>query len=510
VVFEPGQRITFDDSESFAFAVIVPMSITFMYFLAVFSYGLTGDLAARRSMYPARLLALPVTTSALAWCPMLYGTLAMALLWLAARLLAPWPAGTDVPVVWPALLATAILAWVQALTWMPYAFPGARVIVSVCLLVMIDVIATPAIHYQASEPLMVALLAPHLPVAYLVGRSAVARARRGHVPDWHASLGRLGRLPTPARRAAARFRSPGRALLWFEWRRYGRSLPVLVGLLLPFEALMLYVFRDAPSVARATLLSVLLTPPFMAAFVAATGSSSSPGGSDAHQLSPFLATRPVTSAALIRAKLGAAALSTLASWLLLLVAIPLALGISGTSWIVVADAHRVAEIFGTPRACVIGLLAASALVVSTWKQLVHSLYVGLSGRAWLVKASVFATLTLLTLFCIVAPWVHDRRWLIAELIDALPWILATLVLAKLVIASWIAVRLHASRLVSERALIAGVLCWDVAVLALFGVLRWLLPSVLIAGYGLALVAMLAVPLARLSASPLALAWNRHR
>jgi hypothetical protein len=134
----------------------------------------------------------------------------------------------------------------------------------------------------------------------------------------------------------------------------------------------------------------------------------------------------------------------------------------------------------------------------------------LSGRAWLVKASVFATLTLLTLFCIVAPWVHDRRWLIAELVDALPWILATLVIAKLVIASWIAVRLHASRLVSERALIAGVLGWDVAVLALFGVLRWLLPSVLIAGYGLALVAMLAVPLARLSASPLALAWNRHR
>ena len=34
--------------------------------------------------------------------------------------------------------------------------------------------------------------------------------------------------------------------------------------------------------------------------------------------------------------------------------------------------------------------------------------------------------------------------------------------------------------------------------------RWL------AGIGLLLVAILAIPLARLSAAPLALAWNRHR
>jgi len=54
-----------------------PLTTTFMYCLAVFSYGLSGDLAARQSMYPARMFALPVTTTALAGWPMLYGTSAV-------------------------------------------------------------------------------------------------------------------------------------------------------------------------------------------------------------------------------------------------------------------------------------------------------------------------------------------------------------------------------------------------------------------------------------------------
>ena len=47
-------------------------------------------------------------------------------------------------------------------------------------------------------------------------------------------------------------------------------------------------------------------------------------------------------------------------------------------------------------------------------------------------------------------------------------------------------------------------------LALYGLLVWLVDTPLIPRYFLALVAILAIPLARLSAAPLALAWNRHR
>ena len=66
---------------------MVPFSVVFLYFLAVFSFGLTGDLAARQSLYPARMFVLPVPTAALAGWPMLYGASAMASLWLVTGLL---------------------------------------------------------------------------------------------------------------------------------------------------------------------------------------------------------------------------------------------------------------------------------------------------------------------------------------------------------------------------------------------------------------------------------------
>jgi hypothetical protein len=77
-------------------------------------------------------------------------------------------------------------------------------------------------------------------------------------------------------------------------------------------------------------------------------------------------------------------------------------------------------------------------------------------------------------------------------------------------AAWIATRLDRSRLLGDRALVLGAACWCVAVLALYGVLVWFFSTPFIARSALALIAILAVPLARISAAPLALAWNRHR
>ncbi len=192
LVLEPGEPVPVD-SGRFAAMVSVPLTTTFVYLLAVFSFGFAGDLAARHSMYPARLFTLPVTNAALVGWPMLYGTVAMAILWLAARLLAVWPSGIEIPVIWPALLAAALLAWTQALTWMPYGLPGIRLIVAVLCLAALDTVVLLAIHFKAGEPTMVAILAPQVPLAYLVARLAVARARRGEVPDWRGMFARPAR-----------------------------------------------------------------------------------------------------------------------------------------------------------------------------------------------------------------------------------------------------------------------------------------------------------------------------
>ena len=507
---EPGGRVNFENAESFALVVVVPITSTFLYFLAVFTFGLSGDIAARQSMYPVRMFTLPITSSALAGWPMLFGAVAMAILWLATRFLAAWPSGREIPILWPALLAASFLAWAQALTWMPYPLRGLRVIVTVLWLTVMDAIVMLALNLKASEPVMLAILAPHVPLAFLTARFAVGRARRGDVPDWARIFAPLGQITGLLSRPKGHFSSSARAQEWFEWRRYGRSLPAMVAILLPCELALLFAFSQTPVIIFEILVGVLLTPPFMAAFVAATVSKSNPYGGDSYGITPFIATRPLTSASLIGAKLKATIWSTLAAWLLVLVAIPIALRLSGTSPTVIDWMRHLTETLGRPRAIVFVLLGCALLMATTWKQLVQSLYIGMSGREWVVKASVFVALAVIAVIVPIGHWIFTTRVVMAWLWNTFPWIAAVLVCIKLSAATWIAQRLHDSRLLDDRAIVAGAICWSVIVFALYGVLTWLLPALIFRGSFLALVAILAVPLARLSAAPLALAWNRHR
>src|SRR5438046_1518106 len=345
----PESSLTFnmDSGERFAVVVMVPLTVTFLYVLTVFTFGLSGDVAGRQSMYATRMFTLPVSTTALTLWPMLFGAVAMAILWLATRVLAVWPSGFDIPVIWPALAAVSLLAWTQALTWMPYGLPGIRLIVAVLCLAALDTVVLLAIHFKAREPMMVAILAPQLPLAYLVARFAVARSRRGEVPDWRGMFARPARTAALTRRRD-HFRSPARAQAWFEWRRHGRSLPALVGLLLPFELALLWLAKDAAAFVFEILFLVLLTPPFMAAFTAWTVSQPNPQARDSYGVPPFIATRPLTSAELIAAKLRMAMWSTLAVWLLVLVAMLLALEWSGTWSVVTERARRMNDAIGTP------------------------------------------------------------------------------------------------------------------------------------------------------------------
>ncbi|MEA3244997.1 MAG: hypothetical protein U9Q74_02445, partial [Gemmatimonadota bacterium] len=226
-------------------------------------------------------------------------------------------------------------------------------------------------------------------------------------------------------------------------------------------------------------------------------------------LPAFLATRPMTSAQLVGARLRAAGRSTAAAWLLVAVAVPAALVLSGASSIVAQLFRDVADAVGTPRTVVFALLVVAAFVAATWKQLVQSLYIGLTGREWFIKGSVFVTLAVLFILALAGDWIYETRR-VGVLFSALPLILAVLAALKLVAVAWVATRLWRDRLVTDRTLVMGAAGWTVAVFALFGLFSWMLDSPHVPRYVLMLVAMLAVPLARVSAAPLALAWNRHR
>jgi len=281
-------------------------------------------------------------------------------------------------------------------------------------------------------------------------------------------------------------------------------------MLLPFELALLWAAGSAATLISAILIGALLTPPVMAAFTAATVRKANPDARDSLGVSPFIATRPLTNAELTSAKLKATMWSTVAAWVVVFVAVPVALVWSDT-WPVVADrSRRFAGFAGTPRAVVFLLLVLAWFIVSTWKQLVQTLWVGLSGREWVVNASIVLALLIL---CAIGPalvWIAENGRVKAVLWDSIPTIAAVLVCFKMAAAGWVAARLYRSRVLADRVLVIGTALWVAGVLAIYAVLVWFLDTPIFPRYFLALIAILAVPLARVSAAPLALAWNRHR
>ena len=496
------------ESEKFAFTVNVPMTCAFIYLLAIFSFGLEGDVGSRQSLYPTRMFTLPVSTSALAGWPMLYGAVAMAGLWIASVVLALRPSGINFPVVWPALFAAGFIAWTQALMWLPYGLRNLRVIMAVLLLCMVDVVVILAVYAKTPNTLMIAVMAPQVPLAFLVGRHAVALARRGVVPEWRIPFTRVG---SAAEAVRAHFSSAARAQLWFEWKRHGRALPMLVAVLVPFELGLVFTpGGDTPGALFEMLVLVLITPPLMAIFAAANVRKASPDASDAYGLTAFIATRPLHDSSLVSATLKAALLSTLLAWLIVFVATALALTLSGT-WPVLTDGvQRFVDTVRPGRALVLAIVVVVALIASTWKQLVQSLCIGFTGREGLVKASVFGTLALIVVLIPVLQWIGRSGAAQAVLWDATRWIPAVLVAIKMSLAFFLAIRLYDRGVLGGRALLTGATTWLLAVLLVYSLLVWAMDTPHVARYWLALVAILLVPLNRVSAAPLALAWNRHR
>jgi hypothetical protein len=500
LVLPPEYVLRVDPPNGLAAFIIVPVCSMMFYFIGVFTFGLSGDLAARPSIYPAHKLTLPVTTRALAGWPMLYGTTTMCALYLITALLLRWvnTRAFVVPLFWPGLLAATYLAWTQAFMWMPYGLRGVRVAIAVIFLTAVDAIVFIAIDREASELTMIALLAPQLPFAYLLARMAVARARRGELPDWTI---RIRRRTTTAVAATfgAGFRSASRAQLWFEWRQHGWTLPAMVAMVVPAELLLLFIPNSGSRTVFVTLFAVIISPPFLAAFAA--GKLATPV--------PFTAIRPLTTAALVAAKLTMSILSTLAAWTIVILAVAAALLASGKSAMLSERMSALIEVTGTTRFAVVAALILYAAVASTWKHLVQSLCVGLTGRPWFIKSTVLLTLSV---FIAVGPAIDvlaDSHELQSAIWHGLPWILAGLVLTKAIVASAVAVRLHQRAVVSDRALLGAAACWLATVVALYGVQVWLAESSLVPRYYIGAWAILPVPLARIAAAPLALAWSRH-
>jgi hypothetical protein len=500
LILGPGHPITIAPPNGLAAFLVVPLTVAAFYLIGVFTFGLSGDLAARESIFPRRLFTVPLTNAALAGWPMLYGCASMASLWLVAAFVARL-VGADitVPWLWPMVFLAVVIAWMQALTWMPYGVRGLRVILAVLWLAAIDVIVFVAVDSQTADGTLIAMLAAQIPIAYLVARYGVARARRGDVPDWSRVFSRRRRRSRPPPERS--FRTAAHAQAWFEWRRHGRTLPSLVAMVVPVELLLLFIPGNGTApIVFAVLFVALVTVPFLAVFAAPALSAST----------AYLARRPLSSTDLIAAKLTMTVWSTLAAWLLAALFIPAALLLSGRMPVVVERLHTGSEVTGTLRMAAAVAVTVAALVASTWKHLVQSLCIGLTGRDWLIKGSVLVALIALVGLWPLTDQVLRNMKVQSMVWNAMPWILVALVLVKTIAGASVAIRLYDRRLIGDRALVTGAVCWLATVLAIDGVLVWFADSPAIPRYFLGAIAILNVPLARVSAAPLALESSRHR
>ena len=227
--------------------LVMPLFACALYLASVFAHGFDTDLVTAGTAFPSRMFTLPVRTGALAGWPMAYGAAALALLWLVIAGLVLRPAGLDVPLWWPAVMVAAVLAWMQALVWWPFGLAWVRIVVAL-LVVHLPISATMvALKLDVPEWAIAAGLGVALAVGLIAAQIGVARARSGTVPSWQWLTNIGTSMPLRAGRRS-RFGSAGRALVWYERRRHGLALPLMVVLIVPICMLSFFLEEITPQI----------------------------------------------------------------------------------------------------------------------------------------------------------------------------------------------------------------------------------------------------------------------
>jgi hypothetical protein len=484
------------------------------YVIGVFAYGFEGRLETAESGFPVRLFLLPVRTWVLVGWPMLQGTVVAVLLWLAWDRFVLRPSGIETPAWWPVMLA-AVVTVSQAILWLPFGLPWLRLLVAV--VVLIGLIRAPAFLELAgdrfTEPetqsrILTAFGAMLLPLAFLLAWRGASRARRGDTSDWLGAWRSVSSLARSAR-ATEPFTSAMAAQVWYEWRIRGfRFVLTVAFMLLALVALGALLERDSDRQTGFGII-LLLSPMLLAPFWASYGGTAGVTERSA-RLSAFAATRPLSNSVFVTAKIRAAGLAALTACVVALVVY--------AGWLLYTGGYRSVGLVwdvavarcGTAKAVAFCVLLVAGPVLITWRALVVGLWAGLTGRQYIVIAhTIVIGFFGLQFMYELTFWNTDlaRR---ARMIEVLPWVAAGAVAVKLLVAGWALAILRRRGELETGPLVTIVGVWVMAVASVFALAVWLFPSDWVPQYGLAIGAVLFVPLARLVAAPIALAWNRHR
>jgi hypothetical protein len=491
----------------FAFVLF---ALVVCYVVAVFGFGFDTDVAAAGSCYPARMLSLPVRTVELAAWPAVFGAAALVALWLTAAGLVFRPWGLKAPLGWPAAVAATQFVWLLALLWWPFSLPWARL--GVALLIGHLPVSVTLYAFNVGMPLAELLLALGLiaPAGCGMIYCGVLRTRLGRFRRWEPLAAGGGEPASVALIDARPFRTADAAQRWFEWRRHGFALPLWMALMLPLFLTPFFLDDHSPPKLLRNVALVLAAPVFFAGMGGTAPGRHNHWVKNAHALSSFVATRPLTTAALVGAILRTAARTTLLAWAITAGLLSAAVLLSGAAGPLAGVVERWFAARPAVDAVASVLLGGFLLLLLTWKRLVENLLVGLTGREWLIGGAILVGLfvafsgVMVGLWLLVHPEYHQRigEWL--------PCGMAVVVGLKLLATGFVVREVRRRRLVTYGTAkrLAGL--WFLVVATLSATLIWLVPDSVLVFPSLMMAAVLLTPSARLSATPLALDWNRHR
>ncbi len=412
----------------------------------------------------------------------------------------------------PIARLVALGLWGTALTtsWIAFASPMGQAQVGLTL--------AQALHVSVRTAQEGILLSFSL-LAYGLACWSVRRQRHGArltfpslpLARWSAALAAAPRKP---------FRSPRAAQLRFELRQKGMVRPLIVGVqqlrivatsfvLLPFFG------RPEPATVFLTLFWMLVMPFALAALIGPGFGKTNFWGQGLGKdlgLPVFLAVRPLTPADWLAVKLKTAALSSVLTWLLVATIVPVWLTQCSNGGVFVSLVLTLPpSLWAGALAAPVLLLLVLALLI-TWRLLMANLYLGVLGNKTLFNALfcvMFVALFPLTIFGI---WGAEHPKEFRQLQVLLPWLaggLAGMVLLKLALAFHCFFRARQRGLVSGEAGLKYFVFWIWGTEFLL-LLAWLAPAAGPVSYTLACLALLALPLARVSLAPLAFARSRFR
>ncbi len=129
-----------------------------------------------------------------------------------------------------------------------------------------------------------------------------------------------------------------------------------------------------------------------------------------------------------------------------------------------------------PLKIVVGLVAALIyLVIWTWKRLVDSLFLGLTGRKWIIQGSIVTSIFGFVALVAIGSMIYKTPEVRAVVLPLIPWILALWVLCRVWLAAWAVRRLLDQNLISRQTLMHWLLAIVILGATLFGTFAWVVP-----------------------------------